>query len=111
MVEIIEVEYSDNGSSKPQPSQKRQTKSKKTKKDNVSDLDDANFSTSSRREGESSGESENDTDVMEITNKEVHRVYFTISWYTDWILFVAGRHPAFKNHPIYQALQLQHHLS
>lgn len=77
MAEIIEAENSDDGGSKTWPSRKRRSKPKKTKKDNVSDPSDANFSASSRGDGESSGESENDSDVMEITNEEVCKAFFS----------------------------------
>ena len=68
MAKIIEAEHSDSSS---RPSRKRRSKPKKIRKDDLSDPGDANFSASSRGEGESSGESENDSDVMEITNEEV----------------------------------------
>jgi hypothetical protein len=71
MAKIIAAEDSDDGGSKPTRSRKRRSKPKKTNVDEVSDPGDANFSASSRGEGESSVESENDSDVMEITNEEV----------------------------------------
>ena len=67
MAKIIAAEDSDDGGSKPTRSHKRRSKPKKTNVDEVSDPGDANFSASS---GESSVESENDSDVMEITNEE-----------------------------------------
>jgi hypothetical protein len=81
MAELIQAEYSDNGSSKPRMSRKRRIKPKKTKKNVLSDPSDENFSASSREEGNLSDETENDSDVMEITNEEVSRAllyYFTI---------------------------------
>jgi hypothetical protein len=79
MAEIIEAEYLDNDhGSKPRTSRKRLGRSrpqaKKTKKDNVSDPGDENFSASSGGEGESSDETENDSDAVEITNEEVSTV-------------------------------------
>jgi hypothetical protein len=74
MAKIIEAEYSDgdhDGSSKPRTSRKRRCKPKKTKKGDFSDPGDKNFSASSGGEEESSGETEDDSDVMEITNEEV----------------------------------------
>jgi hypothetical protein len=74
MAKIIEAEHSDsdNGDSKPRTSRKRRSKPKKTTKIiNDSDPGDENFSASSKKEGESSDESENDSDVIEITNEEV----------------------------------------
>ena len=79
MAEIIEAEYSDDTGlgSKPRTSRKRRSKAqaKKTKKDNTaSDLGDENFSASSGGEGDSSDDSENDSDALEITNEEVSTV-------------------------------------
>jgi hypothetical protein len=78
MAEIIEAEHSDDHNSKPRPPRKRRSKPKKSKKGDISDPGDANFTGSSRGEGESSGGSENDSDVMEITNEEVCTTFFTI---------------------------------
>jgi hypothetical protein len=76
MARIIEAEYSDKGTSKPRTSRKRRSKPKKTKKDDLSDPGDTNFTASSGVDGESSSETENESDVMEITNEEVTRVLF-----------------------------------
>ena len=94
MAQIIEAqvaEDSDEGHSKPKRSRKRRSKPKKTDINDVSDPDDASFSALSRGEGESSVESENDIDVMEITNEEVCRACFsTTLWYTDLLDFICS---------------------
>ena len=76
MAEIIEAENSDNHGSKPRTSRKRRGKYKKTQKDDTSDPGDENFSASTRGDGELSEETENDSDVLEITNEEVYRAFF-----------------------------------
>ena len=83
---------------------------KRSKKGDISDLGDGNFSASSRGEGESSDGSGNDSDVMEITNEEVCIMAY-LRFYDTLIqigfIFVARRHPAFENYPI----QAPHHLN
>lgn len=104
MAEIIEAEYSDDHNSKLlRPTQKRRSKGKRSKKGDISDPGDANFSASSRGEGESSDGSGNDSDVMVITNEEVCTGYFTILWYTDsdWIYICSSQTPCLRklSHP------------
>ena len=71
MAEIIEAEYSDNGT---KTSRKRRSKpKKKSQKNVVSDSGDENFSASSEEPSDDSDDTEKDSDVMEITNEEVHK--------------------------------------
>ena len=104
MAEIIEAEYSDvDGSSKPRTTHKWRNKPKKTKNGGISDQGSEDFSASSGGEGELSSDTENDSNVMEITNKEVLEPYYiSISRFTvtDWILFAVGWHFALENYPI-----------
>ena len=96
MAEIFEAENSDSGT---KTSRKQRSKPKKKfQKTVISDSGDENFSASSEEPSDDSDNTEKDSDVMEITNEEVHKS--TSPWYIDWIIFVARRHPTFENHPI-----------
>ena len=93
MAEIIEAEYSNvDGSSKPWTTCKWQNKPKKTKNGGISDQGNEDFSASSGGEGELSSDTENDSDVMEITNKEEFRalLHFYFKIYCDWLDFICS---------------------
>ena len=93
MAEIIEAEYSDvDGSSKPRTTHKWRNKPKKTKNGGISDQGSEDFSASSGGEGELSSDTENDSNVMEITNKEVFRalLHFYFKIYRDWLDFICS---------------------
>ena len=93
MAEIIEAKYSDvDGGSKPRTTCKWWNKPKKTKNGGISDQGDEDFSASSGGEGELSSDTENDSDVMEITNEEVFRalLHFYFKIYRDWLDFICS---------------------
>ena len=71
MAEIFEAENSDSGT---KTSRKRRSKPKiKPQKTVISDSGDENFSASSEEPSNDSDNTEKDSDVMEITNEEVHK--------------------------------------